>query len=89
MRFLNFSAIFFALVGAAGESLVMDSNNGPVLVQEWDSERFHRRVLDLQAIGYTVRLETYCITPEVEPDTGKVIHHYSIELFKLADPGTA
>jgi hypothetical protein len=56
----------------------------PVLMQDWDSERFHRRVLELVSNGYKARLESYKITPEMEPDTGKVIHRYSIELLKVS-----
>jgi len=58
----------------------MTSTKEPILVQEWDSDRFHHRVLELEGMGYTARLETYRITPEVEPDTGRVIHLHSIEL---------
>jgi hypothetical protein len=63
----------------------MTSTNEPILVREWDSERFHHRVLELEAIGYRARLETYRITPEVEPDTGRVIHLYSIELVSVRE----
>lgn len=51
-----------------------------ILVREWDADAFHRRVLALEAQGYLTRLETYRITPEINPDTGEVIHLHTIEL---------
>ena len=53
------------------------------IVREWDSDCFHRRVLQLENEGYTARRETYRITPEMNPDTGEIIHLHSIELVKL------
>jgi hypothetical protein len=53
-----------------------------ILVCEWDSETFHRRVLELGAKGYLSRQESYKITPETNPETGKIIHLHSIEMFK-------
>ena len=51
-----------------------------ILVQAWSSDAFHRRVLVLEAQGYSTRLETYRITPETNPDTGEVTHMYIIEM---------
>jgi hypothetical protein len=53
-----------------------------ILVCEWDSETFHRRVLELDAKGYLSRQESYKITAETNPETGKIIHLHSIEMFK-------
>src|SRR3989442_11179015 len=50
------------------------------IVREWDSEAFHRQVLELEARGYTTRLETYSITPEMDPETGKIIHLYTVQM---------
>jgi len=62
--------------------------DGPILVSEWDPETFHRRVLELEAEGYVARRETYCITPEMSPETGHISHLHSIEMIK-PDPGRA
>ncbi len=53
-----------------------------ILVRDWDSEAFHRRVLDLEAEGYVARRETYSITPEMNPASGEIIHLYAIEMCK-------
>jgi hypothetical protein len=62
----------------------MKSTNAddPVLVQEWDAEAFHQRVLELEEGGYVARPESYSITPEVHPETGIIIHLYIIEMFR-------
>ncbi len=52
----------------------------PILVREWDSDLFHRRVLELELKGYVARRETYTITPEMNPETGAIVHLYSIEM---------
>jgi hypothetical protein len=54
-------------------------------VREWDSDTFHRRVIELEASGYVARQETYCILPEMDPETGAVIHLHTIEM-RRADP---
>ncbi len=51
-----------------------------IVVREWDCEGFHRRVLELEAQGYVARRETYSITPEMNPETGEIIHLYNIEM---------
>jgi hypothetical protein len=51
-----------------------------ILIREWTPDQFHRHVLELEKQGYLTRLETYSITPEVNPETGEIIHLYSIEL---------
>ncbi len=53
-----------------------------VIVREWDADVFHRRVLELEAQGYVARRETYRITAEMDPETGKIIHLHSMELSK-------
>ena len=58
-----------------------------LLVREWNAEAFHRRVLQLESEGYAARRETYRITPEVNPETGEIIHLYTIEM--LASSGAA
>ena len=51
-----------------------------IQVREWDPETFHRRVLELEQKGYVWQRETYRVTAEMDPETGKVIHLYSIEM---------
>ena len=53
----------------------------PVLVREWDNDKFHQRVLELESKGYVARRETHTVTAEIHPDTGYVIHLYSIEMY--------
>ena len=57
-----------------------------VLVREWDSDRFHERVLELEARGYVARQESYRILAEVHPETGLISHLHSIEMRK-PEPG--
>lgn len=51
-----------------------------IIVREWDNDGFHKRVLQLEAEGYVARRETYSVTPEMNPETGAIIHLYSIEM---------
>jgi hypothetical protein len=51
-----------------------------LLVREWGADAFHKRVLELETMGYIARHETYCITPEMHPETGEIIHLHSIEM---------
>lgn len=51
-----------------------------ITVREWEVEAFHQRILKLEAEGYVTRLESYEVTPEMNPETGEIIHLYAIEL---------
>jgi hypothetical protein len=51
-----------------------------IVVSEWDADVFHRRVLDLEMQGYITRRETYRVTPEMNPETGRIVHLYTVEL---------
>ncbi len=51
-----------------------------ILVREWDADRFHARVLELEQRGYVARRESYRITPEMNPETGWITHVHSIEM---------
>ncbi|MBO0720997.1 MAG: hypothetical protein J2P41_09250 [Blastocatellia bacterium] len=62
----------------------MTDENDLMLVREWDSETFHRRVLELEAKGYLARRESYKIIPEMNPDTGQIIYLHTIEMLKVA-----
>jgi hypothetical protein len=52
-----------------------------IIVREWNADEFHRRVLEYEKQGYLARRDTYRITPEVNPETGEIIHLYVIEMF--------
>jgi hypothetical protein len=52
------------------------------VVSEWDAERFHQKVLELESQGYIARRESYRITAEMSPETGIVSHVHSIELYR-------
>jgi hypothetical protein len=53
-----------------------------ILVHEWDSDAFHRRVIELQSAGYTARRESYHISADVNPETGEIVHLHTIEMLK-------
>lgn len=53
-----------------------------IVVSEWDSDLFHRKVMELEAQGYIARRETYRITAEMNPETGIVSHMHSMELYR-------
>ena len=53
-----------------------------IVVREWDSDRFHQRVLELEAGGYRARRESYRIVAEMSPETGKIIHLHTIEMLR-------
>jgi hypothetical protein len=60
----------------------------PLLVREWDNDKFHQRVLKLESSGYIARRETYSVSAEQDPETGYVVHLYCIEMYPLsADSG--
>jgi hypothetical protein len=52
------------------------------IVRDWSADVFHRRVLELEGQGYVACRETYRVIPEMNPETGEVIHLHSIELVK-------
>jgi hypothetical protein len=52
----------------------------PILVQEWDGDEFHRRVIELESAGYVARQESYRIQAEMNPETGVLAHLYTIEM---------
>jgi hypothetical protein len=57
----------------------VDAGNA-IIVSEWDSDAFHRRVSDLELQGYAVRRETYRVMPEMNPETGRIVHLHTVEL---------
>jgi hypothetical protein len=58
------------------------SASNAIVVNEWDADTFHRRVLDLELQGYVVRRESYRVTPEMNPETGQIVHLHTVELYQ-------
>jgi hypothetical protein len=56
-------------------------------VREWETDSFHRRVLQLESQGFVARLESYRITPEMNPENGIIIHLHSMEMYKPDSAG--
>jgi hypothetical protein len=74
-------------IGAALANKGWTASNA-VVISEWDADAFHRRVMDLELQGYVARRETYRVTPEMNPETGRIVHLHTIELYQ-ADPDEA
>jgi hypothetical protein len=53
-----------------------------VQVREWDVDSFHKKVLQLEAQGFISRLESYRIVPDMNPDTGLIVHLYTMEMYR-------
>ena len=51
-----------------------------IVVREWDADSFHQRVLELESQGYETRRETYRINPEMDPESGNIVHLHTIEM---------
>ena len=51
-----------------------------ILITDWDSDSFHRQVLDQEAKGYAARKDSYRITAVMDPETGGIVHHYAVEM---------
>ena len=56
----------------------------PIFIRDWDNERFHQRVCELESSGYIARRETYSVTADQNPDTGYITHLYCIEMYPVA-----
>lgn len=55
-----------------------------IVIREFDPDVFHQKVLQMERDGYTAKRETYRVTPEMNPETGSIVHLHSIEMVKLA-----
>ena len=51
-------------------------------VREWDVDAFHKRVLELESQGYVSRRESYKIVPDMNPDTGAIVHLHTMEMYR-------
>jgi hypothetical protein len=54
-----------------------------IVVSEWDADVFHHLVSDLERQGYVARRETYRVTPEMNPETGRIVHLHTVELYRV------
>jgi ribulose-5-phosphate 4-epimerase/fuculose-1-phosphate aldolase len=55
-----------------------------IVVRDFDSDLFHQKVLELEGKGYVANRATYKITPEMDPETGNIVHLHSIEMTKAS-----
>jgi hypothetical protein len=62
--------------------MYLAKNDDLILVSEWAPESFHRKVSELEAQGYLARRESYNVTPEMNPETGIIIHMHTLEMLK-------
>jgi hypothetical protein len=66
----------------AGATVYNRGVDNVVIVREWDADKFHARVLELEKQGWVARRESYRIIAEMNPETGWISHVHSIELAK-------
>ena len=58
-----------------------EAASNAIVISEWDADTFHRRLSDLELQGYAARRETYRVTPETNPETGRIVHLHTVELY--------
>ncbi|HEY6400968.1 MAG TPA: hypothetical protein VI479_06140 [Blastocatellia bacterium] len=58
-----------------------DTLSNAIVISEWDADTFHRRALELGLQGYAVRIESYRVTPEMNPETGEIVHLHTVEMY--------
>ncbi len=51
-----------------------------IVVRDWDCIRFYGRVRQKEAEGYTPRLESYTVMPDIDPRTGELASVFVIEM---------
>jgi hypothetical protein len=68
--------------------MALTNHDDVILIREWDSEAFHQKVLELEEQGYLTRQESYNVTPEMNPENGKIIHLLTIEMFRPGSDDT-
>lgn len=55
-----------------------------IVVREFDADLFHKKVMEMEAQGYVANRDTYRISPEMDPETGNIVHLHTIEMTKGA-----
>ncbi len=53
-----------------------------IVVREFDADLFHKKVMDFEAQGYVANRDTYRISPDMDPETGNIVHLHTIEMTK-------
>ncbi len=53
-----------------------------IVVREFDADQFHAKVREREQQGFIARRDTYQITAETDPETGKIVHLHTIEMAK-------
>ena len=53
-----------------------------LIVREWNADSFHQRVLQLESEGFVSRRETYRIVPDMNPETGVIVHLHTMEMYR-------
>jgi hypothetical protein len=68
-----------------GDVMTDESREGgdAIVVSEWDADAFHRCVSELERQGYVARRETYRVTPEMNPESGRIVHLHMVELCRV------
>lgn len=51
-----------------------------IVVRDFDSDLFHKKVLEMEEKGYVANRETYKITAEMDPETGNIVHLHTMEM---------
>jgi hypothetical protein len=60
-----------------------NTRSNAIVISEWDADTFHHRVLELGLQGYAVRRESYRVTPEMNPETGQIVHLHTVEMYLI------
>ncbi len=55
-----------------------------IVVREFDADLFHKKVMEMEGQGYVANRDTYRISPEMDPETGNIVHLHTIEMTKDA-----
>jgi hypothetical protein len=54
-------------------------------IREWDADDFHRRVREMESQGYVAGRQSYRVIPEMNPETGRIIHLFVMEMYRVRD----
>jgi hypothetical protein len=87
---VNNTIRLFRAIAVNGEVEEGMGESGTIRVREWDPELFHRSVAEREAEGYAAYaalLDTDQILPEMNPETGEVLHLRMVEMRRTAARG--
>lgn len=54
-------------------------------IREWDADKFHSRVREMESQGYVACRQSYRVIPEMNPETGRIIHLFLMEMYLVRD----